>query len=62
MVTGKRAFPQQSPAQILAAILRDQPAGCSIVKSPSSRATLLDYRTVSGKNPKDRYDSTHDFG
>jgi predicted ATPase len=61
MVTGKRAFSQQGPAQILAAILRDQPEAASSLnpQAPAPLCWLID--RCLAKNPKDRYDSTHDL-
>jgi predicted ATPase len=59
MVTGKRAFPQRGAAQILAAILRDQPEAAASLnpRAPAPLCWVID-RCLE-KNPKDRYDSTH---
>jgi predicted ATPase len=61
MVTGKRAFPQRGAAQILAAILRDQPEAAALLNPqvPAPLCWVID-RCLK-KNPKDRYDSTHDL-
>jgi predicted ATPase len=58
MVTGKHAFPHQGPAQILAAILRDQPEAASSLnpQAPAPLCWVID--RCLAKNPKDRYDST----
>lgn len=61
MVTGKRAFPQQSPAQILAAILRDQPAAAASLNPQAPAPLCWIIERCLAKNPKDRYDSTHDL-
>jgi predicted ATPase len=61
MVTGKHAFPQRGAAQILAAILRDQPAAAASLnpQAPAPLCWVID-RCLE-KNPQDRYDSTHDL-
>src|SRR6202166_600993 len=58
MVTGKRAFPHQGAAQILAAILRDQPEAASSLnpQAPAPLCWVID--RCLAKNPKDRYAST----
>jgi len=61
MVTGKRAFPHPGAAQILAAILRDQPAAATSLnpQAPAPLCWVID-RCLE-KNAQDRYDSTHDL-
>jgi predicted ATPase len=61
MVTGKRAFPHQGAAEILAAILRDQPEAAASLnpQAPAPLCWVID--RCLAKNPKDRYDSTHDL-
>src|SRR3984893_3017453 len=61
MVTGKRAFPHQGAAQILAAILRDQPEAAASVNPqvPAPLCWVID--RCLAKNPKERYDSTPDL-
>src|ERR1700704_2227914 len=61
MVTGKRAFPHEGAAQILAAILRDQPEAAASVNPqvPAPLCWVID--RCLAKNPKERYDSTHDL-
>src|ERR1700737_858838 len=61
MITGKRAFPQRGAAEILAAILRDQPAPAASLnpRAPAPLCWVID--RCLAKNPKDRYDSTHDL-
>jgi predicted ATPase len=61
MVTGKRPFPQRGAAQILAAILRDQPEAAAALnpQAPAPLCWVID--RCLAKNPQDRYDSTHDL-
>jgi serine/threonine protein kinase len=61
MVTGKRAFPHQGVAQILAAILRDQPEAAASLnpQAPAPLCWVID--RCLAKDPKDRYNSTHDL-
>jgi predicted ATPase len=61
MVTGKRAFPHQGAAQILAAILRDQPEAAAWLnpQAPAPLCWVID--RCLAKNPKERYDSTQDL-
>jgi predicted ATPase len=61
MVTGKRAFPQCGVAEVLAAILRDEPeaAGSLNPQAPAPLCWVID--RCLAKNPKERYDSTHDL-
>jgi predicted ATPase/serine/threonine protein kinase len=61
MVTGKRAFPHQSAAQILAAILRDQPEAAASLNPQTPAPLCWVIERCLAKNPKDRYDSTHDL-
>ncbi len=61
MVTGKFAFPHQSAAQILAAILRDQPAAAASLNPQAPAPLCWIIERCLAKNPKDRYDSTHDL-
>jgi predicted ATPase len=61
MVTGKRAFPQCGAAEVLAAILRDQPEPAASLnpQAPAPLCWVID--RCLAKNPKERYDSTHDL-
>src|ERR1700693_5209331 len=61
MVTGKRAFPYHGAAQILAAILRDQPEAAASLnpQAPAPLCWVID--RCLAKDPKNRYDSTHDL-
>ncbi len=61
MVTGKRAFPQHGAAQILAAILRDQPETAAALNPQAPAPLCWVIERCLAKNPKDRYDSTHDL-
>jgi predicted ATPase len=61
MVTGKRAFPQRGAAQILAAILRDQPEAAAALNPQAPAPLCWVIERCLAKNPKDRYDSTHDL-
>src|ERR1700682_197603 len=58
MVTGKRAFPHHGAAQILAAILRDQPEAAASLnpQAPAPLCWVID--RCLAKDPKNRYDST----
>src|ERR1700692_1846948 len=61
MVTGKLAFPQRGAAEILAAILRDEPETAASLnpQAPAPLCWVID--RCLAKNPNDRYDSTHDL-
>jgi len=61
MVTGKRAFPHQGVAEILAAILRDQPEAAASLNPQAPAPLCWVIERCLAKNPKDRYDSTHDL-
>jgi predicted ATPase/serine/threonine protein kinase len=61
MVTGKRAFPRQGAAEILAAILRDQPEAAASLNPQAPAPLCWVIERCLAKNPKDRYDSTHDL-
>jgi predicted ATPase len=61
MVTGKRAFPHQGAAEILAAILRDQPEAAATLNPQAPAPLCWVIERCLAKNPKDRYDSTHDL-
>jgi predicted ATPase len=61
MVTGKQPFPQRGAAQILAAILRDQPAAAASLNPQAPAPLCWVIERCLAKNPKDRYDSTHDL-
>jgi predicted ATPase len=61
MVTGKRAFPHQGAAEILAAILRDQPEAAGLLNPQAPAPLCWVIERCLAKSPKDRYDSTHDL-
>jgi predicted ATPase len=61
MVTGKRAFPHQGAAEILAAILRDQPEATASLNPQAPAPLCWVIERCLAKNPKERYDSTHDL-
>src|SRR6202166_2811769 len=61
MVTGRRAFPHQGAAEILAAILRDQPEAAASLNPQAPAPLCWVIERCLAKNPKDRYDSTHDL-
>ena len=61
MVTGKRAFPHQGAAEILAAVLRDQPEAAASLNPQAPAPLCWVIERCLAKNPKDRYDSTHDL-
>lgn len=61
MVTGKRAFPQRAAAHILAAILRDQPEAAASLNPQAPAPLCWVIERCLAKNPRDRYDSTHDM-
>jgi predicted ATPase len=61
MVTGKRAFPHQGAAEILAAILRDQPEAAASLNPQAPAPLCWVIERCLAKNPKERYDSTHDL-
>ena len=61
MVTGKRAFPQRGAAEVLAGILRDQPEAAASLNPQAPAPLCWVIERCLAKNPKDRYDSTHDL-
>jgi predicted ATPase len=61
MVTGKRAFPHQGAGEILAAVLRDQPEAAASLNPQAPAPLCWVIERCLAKNPKDRYDSTHDL-
>jgi predicted ATPase len=61
MVTGKRAFPHSGAAQILAAILRDQPEAAASLNPQTPAPLCWVIERCLAKDPKERYDSTHDL-
>jgi predicted ATPase len=61
MVTGKRAFPQRGAAEILAAILRDEPEAAASLNPQAPAPLCWVIGRCLAKNPNDRYDSTHDL-
>src|ERR1700688_210567 len=61
MVTGRRAFPHQGAAEILAAVLRDQPEAAASLNPQAPAPLCWVIERCLAKNPRDRYDSTHDL-
>jgi Tol biopolymer transport system component len=60
MATGRRAFPGDSPASIISAILNKQPEPISSVLPMSPTALDLLVRSCLAKAPEERWESAHD--
>jgi Tol biopolymer transport system component len=60
MLSGKRAFKADSPAETLTAILKEEPAELSVVNPKISPALEHIVRHCLEKNPEERFQSAHD--
>jgi serine/threonine protein kinase/Tfp pilus assembly protein PilF len=61
LVTGRRAFPGATPAEVLASVLRDEPPEVASIKSdvPDDLSRLIDHCLE--KNPDQRFQSARDL-
>jgi hypothetical protein len=61
MISGRRAFARPTPAETMAAILREQPDPAGVAESAAATPLKWVLERCLAKEPDDRYDSTRDL-